>query len=188
MASTKPREDWDEIRLDYIAGMAVRDIGAKYNIDYTQVIRKAKQKGWGEHKILTLQETPHHELLPDIIEQANKDEVMMELYKISLLTIQQKFASLIEKAINQIEHIIDTSPDGLYTSSSKSDGSATYERITRFVDDLAPFFTDSNKSLGIITSQVTIQNSVGANADNVKFNDNVVDASREYQDFIKNSK
>jgi hypothetical protein len=213
--TTKPRNDWDAIRFDYINGIPLKEMSEKYKICHTQIVRKAKQKNWGEHKsfikkydelatattemiedhleeypkIKELREEINNQLLPSQIDQSNKDVAIMALYKAQLMTIQQKFAKVIEKSITQVGEILELHKDGLYTSSISGEGQK-YERTTRFVNDLAPFFTENNKALGMTTAQVAIQNNINNNSSdisNIRLSADVVEASRDYQDFIKTS-
>jgi hypothetical protein len=191
--STKPRNDWDAIRADYVSGMHYYDMSKKYDICHTQILRKAKKEGWIAPKMLVqsydelanllktevdeviktnpkaqqLQQRIHETLLPSQIEQADKDIAMMSLYKANIASLQAKFAKVIEKSVSQVSEILDHHKDGLYTSSLKGDGSANYERTTRFLSDLAPFFAENNKALGLTSAQVAIQNNVNTNNDDV---------------------
>lgn len=182
--STKPRKDWDAIKLDYIQGMPLNEIQDKYNIDKPQVVKKAKQKGWGEHKsfaktydalatatnnmiedhldeypeIKEMREKLNSQLLPSQVEQSNKDLAMIALYKHSLITAQQKIAQAINKSADQINEILETNPGGLYTSRIGADGSTSYEPTNNHLKNLATFFTENNKVLGLNnTPQVAIQ-------------------------------
>ena len=182
--STKPRKDWDAIKLDYIQGMPLNEIQDKYNIDKPQVVKKAKQKGWGEHKsfaktydalatatnnmiedhldeypdIKEMREKLNSQLLPSQVEQSNKDLAMIALYKHSLITAQQKIAQAINKSADQINEILETNPGGLYTSRIGADGSTSYEPTNNHLKNLATFFTENNKVLGFNNApQVAIQ-------------------------------
>jgi hypothetical protein len=82
---------------------------------------------------------------------------------------------------------LDTAKDGLYTSAIRADGSATYERTTRFLSDLAPFFAENNKALGMTTAQVAIQMNNNGGGNNS--NDSAIDVSSKevheiYEDLL----
>jgi hypothetical protein len=189
MASTKPRNDWDAIKLDYINGVPIREIGDKFGMSHTQIVRKAKQKNWGEHKsfvkkydalatatnemieehlddyphIKAMREDINNQLLPSQITQSNKDVAMMALYKHSLIQAQIKIANAINKSADQVNEILELNKDGLYTSRIGADGSVSYEPTNIHLKNLAPFFTENNKALGMTTAQVAIQNNINNN-------------------------
>ena len=37
---------WEDVKLDYLAGMKPKDIVIKYNVDYTVLTNKASNNGW----------------------------------------------------------------------------------------------------------------------------------------------
>ncbi len=187
--TTKRRNDWDAIRADYTNGVLFMEMAEKYNICHTQIARKAKKEGWLNERELVkthdelaikcskamneyietdpeaqiLQKKIHNAVLPSQIVDVDKDIAMMALYKSQLMTTQQKFAKLVEKSTDQVARILDACVDGLYTNSDKADGSRTFDRTTRFLSDLAPYFAENNKALGMTTAQVAIQNNVNTN-------------------------
>ncbi len=201
--TTKPRNDWDAIKKDITESkLTLREIAEKYNTDHSYIHKKAKKEGWLNAKQLVekydelgavvaelvedninkeqykkakeLQKEIHASILPSQIEQVNKDIALSALYKSELLIIQQKFAEVTKKSLTQVSKILDNCADGLYTSISKADGTSTYERTTRFMSDLAPFFVENNKALGLTTAQVAIQNNLNANNPNGADDDSVV--------------
>lgn len=215
--TTKPRNDWDAIRLDYLHGMAVREIGEKYKIDHAQIVRKAKSKGWNPHNAIgkvidKMVDTIRLETNVDDIIDNDKEYKELENMLNTCGDTEAIRKSIIKRAIMQnkafnnglksyqaIDQFLDitinnlkTSKDGLYTKGIGKDGSRTYGS---YADDLAkvaiPMIGESNKVLGLTTAQVAIQNNVNAtNNDNISSvisSDNVIDASRNYQDFIKSS-
>ncbi len=181
--STKPRNDWEAIRLDYINGMSMKELATKYDIHHPDILRKARQQGWGEHKSLVkdydnlaveitevvqveidknpklqaLQDKLHSNLLPSQIEQANKDVAMLALYKANMLAAQQKILKAIDKSAVQASDILDANPSGLYTSKIGADGSVSYEPANNYLRNLAPFFAENNKALGLAAAQTAIQ-------------------------------
>lgn len=173
--STKPRNDWHLIKIDYIKGVPIADICNKYNIKHPNLFRQAKKDGWGEHKSYqkdydnfatelnqnvqkVIKKNPHLQAMqkkihdvtpPHLIEQIDKDLTMLALHKSEILQIQHKFAKVMDKSLAQVAKILDYHVDGLYASSTKPDGSVNYERTTAFLKDLAPYFAENNRILGL---------------------------------------
>lgn len=210
--STKPRNDWHLIKIDYIKGVPIADICNKYNIKQPNLVRQAKKEGWGEHKsyykdydeLATIANTalqefcetnPKAKILQNKIhavtpihmqKDVDKDIAMLALHKSQILTIQQKFAKIMDKSLAQVAKILDYHVDGLYASSTKPDGSVNYERTTAFLKDLAPYFAENNRVLGLSrenpTTAVQINNNLN-DTDLTKLSP--IDASFEYQKLIK---
>lgn len=206
--TTKPRTDWGEIKFDYINGMPLNNMVEKYNIDKSQIVRKAKEKGWGGYKsfakkydelataannmiedhldeypeVKRLREEMNNQLLPSQIEQCNKEVAMLALYKHTILAAQQKIATALDTSAGQINEILATHKDGLYASRISADGSISYEPTNTHLKNLAPFFAENNKALGVTTApQVAIQNNINDNnvADGIPDNKIVININGE---------
>ncbi len=192
--TTKPRNDWKAIELDYLAGMTLNDLTMKYKIDKSNITRQARKKGWMPHnavgKTLTAVTNAikinHPELdkeiehLPEFSEVEKitvgtgitKEDIKNDVYR--RLVIQNlafannnKAYDLMNQYFGIIGNNLAKSPDGLYTKSIGQGGAVTYGS---YADDIAkvivPMITENNKALGMTTAQVAIQNNFGDNGNN----------------------
>jgi hypothetical protein len=209
----KPRRnDWHLIKIDYVKGVPVREIATKYGLHHPDILRKAKKEGWGEHKsyhkdydeLATIANTalqqicetnPRakelqnkiHAVTPsNMQEDVDKDIAMLALHKAQILTIQQKFAKVMDKSLAQVAKILDYHVDGLYASSTKPDGSVNYERTTTFLKDLAPYFAENNKVLGLSRENPATAVQINNNLNKADLSNlSPIEASFEYQKLIK---
>jgi hypothetical protein len=213
--TTKPRNDWDAIKLDYLHGTAVREIGKKYNIDPAQIVRKAKSKGWKPHNTIgkvidkmvdTVRiETNVDDILDNDLEYkelenvlstcGNTDIVRKSIIKRAIM--QNKAFSTGLKSYQIIDQYLDitinnlkNSSNGLYKKGTDKFGN---DVMASYADDLSkviiPTLSESNKALGITSTQVAIQNNFGdkGNGDNTaefKISNDPVQASKDYQKMI----
>ncbi len=201
--TTKPRNDWDAIKLDYLNGIPIRDIATKHGIYYTQIVQKAKAKNWGEHnkigKVIDI-------MIDDVIAKTDADTVitssddykylqqqlnvtvgsttddMLKRMIIKKMIMQDLAFRTGIKAYNVAESFLDitannlkTSKDGLYTKSIGQGGAVTY---ASYADDIAkvvvPMIGENNKALGMTTTQVAIQNNVNSNPNNPENKDDKI--------------
>lgn len=218
VTTTKPRTDWDAIRLDYLHGMPIREIAKKYGIYYTQIVHKAKAKRWGQHNDVGIKIDKLVDNIRDNTEIDNMLDMSAEyrdlqqsfnvtvgsstddmlrrmIIKRAILQnkgfeASLKYYSSLELYADKLCKNIEKSPDGMYTKSISNNGSVTYGS---YADDLAkvaiPLISETNKALGMATAQVAIQNNVtngnGKDIQETNISTNIVEASRDYQDFIR---
>jgi hypothetical protein len=199
--TTKPRNDWDAIKLDNASGKyTLRELGVKYNTSYTSIYKKAKKEGWlnekklvqanenlaeavvemieeNKHKypkVVELQEKVHNTVMPHQIEQVDKDIAMLALHKYNASTLAAKILKYSEMYVDQLPQILASHKNGLYKTSEKADGTVTYDRSGKYITDVVPLLDKLQQAMGVNAAQVAIQNNVNSGNANNPNDDSVV--------------
>lgn len=194
---TTQRNDWDAIKIDYLQGMSVRDIGKKYGINYSQISRRAKAKRWGEHnevgKATNSLIDRYFGTIGKMIEEdqeytkiqqtfgftiGSQQDIILRREMIKKMILRNtifdsalKYHDVVDKYADKLLQNIENSTDGLYTKSIGQGGSVTY---ASYADDIAkvavPMISEANKLLKEENTQIAIQNNINTDDKKIVIN------------------
>lgn len=198
-SGAKVKYDWEEIRIDYVAGMTLCSLSKKYGLDRTQISRRARQFNWDFHgslatqyndiaqhaativkdiipqdeKLTTLQKKLEQNVRKKELDQAQNDIAMLTLMKSQALVFTNSILEAATKVADAIA-LLAQREDLLYVASKRADGSVNYERITKHFADIATVLTEAGKIIGVnqVKTAVQINNPqiIEDNADKVTIN------------------
>ena len=183
------KRDWSEIRIDYMRGIPTSELSKIHNVEASQISRRATKENWGNPKKIAEDYNLLATATATIVEKAiaqdenlmiakerldrnligkkSSEEITREIaaiamYKADAHAVNSKVMQSLSKVIDKLPTILDQK-DGLYVSKVDKDGGKTYDRVTKFVADLAPIISENNKVMGLTTATaatVNLQNNI----------------------------
>jgi hypothetical protein len=182
------KHKWQEAQTLFELGNSLSYISNKTDIDRSSISKKAKQEGWQQGRIQHLQDEKvvavsnlidiekkiNSEIQPHEKEILNNEVLEITKLKIAAKNVQAQMLTMLRKATEQVNRILENSPDGLYTKGESAQGTQ-YGRTTEFVKDLVSAMPSTNTILGLDKSLVEVNNNTQNNNDEqITFNINPV--------------